>query len=454
VGESLRPFFFSPPVIGDASGLYIMKTSRREFLSRSVGAGAALGLALPDSLAAAPSPGVDPEGAPRVDSVAPLSSATPSISRSTPQTMGDQFDPWVEVDPEALGRNTATVARLVNGRPILAVIKNNAYGLGLTDTARLLSAHAAIHGFAVVKPGDAIALRDSGVEGPILLMGMAPDDAVRDLVEAGVTLSLYLDDDAKRLPARVGPDVSIRAHVYMDTGMSRMGIPYHRVLPWLRTVAETGRFDITGAYMAFAEDADFDRLQLQRFNETVDAARAAGTSLGSLHAASSNGVYHLPDGHLDMVRPGIALFGGYPSRPEEEMAIAPLRPAFALKCRVVRVEQLREGDGVSYGRNYVAERPTWIATLPAGHVDGYPRTAVDGGRVAINGASYPVIGAVSASHMIIEIGDDPVVTVGDIATLMGADHPDVHPNELARTSSSSVYDLFMHLNPSLPRHIL
>jgi alanine racemase len=282
---------------------------------------------------------------------------------------------------------------------------------------------------------------------------MAPDDAVDELVSRGVRLSLYLDDDATRLPQLAGAR-PIRAHVYLDTGMSRMGVPYHRAMPWLERVAGSGAFQLEGTFMGFTEETDFDREQLARFRRVAADASTKGVDMGRLHAASSNAVFHLPEAHLDMVRPGIALFGGYPSRPDEERAIAELEPAASLRCRVVRVERLRPGDSVSYGRGYVAARPTWIATLPAGHVDGYPRGAVDGARVAIGGATCPVIGAVSASHVIVEVGEEPTVSVGDVATLMGPDHPDVHPNEVARRSGSSVYDRFMHLNPSLPRYVV
>ncbi len=364
-----------------------------------------------------------------------------------------RFDPWVEVHPAALAHNVGVVSRLTGGRPILAVIKNNAYGLGLLEAAALLSTHREIAGFAVVKPEDAIALRDAGLEHDVLLMGMAPDDAVSELVSRDVRLSLYLDDDATRLPG-LAPGRRIAGHVYLDTGMSRMGIPYHRAMPWLRGIASSGAFRIDGAFMGFTEEREYDLEQLGRFRGVVDEAGSAGIGLGRLHAASSNGVYHLPEAHLEMVRPGIALFGGYPSRPVEERAIAGLEPAVALRCRVVRVEQLRAGDSVSYGRAYVAERPTWIATLPVGHVDGYPRGAVEGARVLIGDQTYPVIGAVSASHVIVEVGTEPEVAVGDVATLVGPGHPDVHPNEVARASSSSVYDRFMHLNPSLPRYVL
>jgi alanine racemase len=424
-----------------------MTIDRRTWLGGVVALGTTHALGATRAAGAEPTPGAcnvrttATEGS--VDAAGSTASQIPAL--------GDRFDPWVEVSASAVAHNVAVVSRLVGARPVLAVVKNNAYGLGLAETAKLLSSHTAIGGFAVVKAEDAVALRDAGLSGPVLLMGMAPDDAVRDLVALDVHLSLYLDDDARRLPARVRSGQLIAAHVYLDTGMSRMGIPYHRALPWLERVAASGAFRLDGAFMGFTEETEFDREQLRRFRELTAEARAAGVGLGMLHAASSNGVYHLPEAHLDMVRPGIALFGGYPSRPDEERAIASLDPAFALKCRVVRVERIRAGDSVSYGRSYVAERPTWIATLPAGHADGYPRGAVDGARIAIGEWTYPVIGAVSASHVIVEVGDERSVAVGDVATLVGRGHRDVHPNEVARASGSSVYDRFMHLSPSLPR---
>jgi alanine racemase len=402
-----------------------MRQSRREFLRVAAGTGAAIGFGT--------------EGV----SAAPLD-AVPV----------DRFDPWVEVSSDAIRHNVGVAERLTGGRPVLAVIKNNAYGLGLLEAARLLTAHEAIAGLAVVKPEDAITLREGGIEVPVLLMGMAPDDAVADLVASDVHLSLYLEDDAVRLPLRAGSRRPIPAHVYLDTGMSRMGIPYHRAGPWLEQIRASNAFRIDGAFMGFTEEPDFDPEQLRRFLAFADGAERAGIDLGRLHAASSNGVYHLPEAHLDMVRPGILLFGGYPSRPEEERAKAVLRPAIALKCRVVRVERLREGDSVSYGRDYVAERPTWIATLPAGHVDGYPRGAVNGARVAIGDAMYPVIGAVSASHVIVELGESESARVGDVATLIGADPVAVSPNEVASAAEASVYDIFMHLNPMLPRYVI
>jgi len=115
------------------------------------------------------------------------------------------------------------------------------------------------------------------------------------------------------------------------------------------------------------------------------------------------------------------------------------------------VERLRPGDSVSYGRHYVADRPVWTATLPVGHTDGYPREAVKGAKVLIGERLCPVIGAVSASHCIVELGDQATAAVGDVATFLGPDAPEIQPNPLAMATGTSVYDRLMHLNPKLPR---
>ena len=119
-----------------------------------------------------------------------------------------------------------------------------------------------------------------------------------------------------------------------------------------------------------------------------------------------------------------------------------------------RSEQLRTGDSVSYGRKFIATEPTWIATLPVGHTDGYPRGAVNGSRILIGDDTYPVIGAVSASHCIVNLGPEGKVNPGDVATLIGPDNPVIQPNHLANVSGSSVYDILMHLNPNLPKFII
>jgi len=374
-------------------------------------------------------------------------SSTPALS----EIPGDRFDPWVEVDASALAHNVEVVSRLTNGRPIFAVVKNHGYGLGSAVVSRILEPMPQIAGFAVVKTDAALGLREAGISKPVLLMGLFGDEAGAELVSRDVHLALSSDDAADRVErAERRTGKRAHAHAYLDTGMSRMGVPYHRAAEWITELARRG-VRLESSFMGFTEEPDFDPEQTRRFLEVARAVREKGVDPGKLHAASSNGVFHLPEAHLDMVRPGIALWGAYPSDWQAERDMAELTPAMRFRARIVRVERLRTGDSVSYGRNYQATRPVWVATIPAGHTDGVPREAVRGQKVLVGHRLYPAIGAVSASHTIIEVGDEKTVSVGDVATLVGPDHPDIHPNAVSAVTGRSVYDVLMHVNPDLPK---
>lgn len=364
------------------------------------------------------------------------------------------FDPWLEIDPGALRHNVRAISHLAGGRPILAVLKNNAYGLGLVEVGHALDSVAAVAGFAVVKTAEAMALRDARIRKPILLMGQFDDAEVAELVARDVALAPFTDDAAPRI-ARVSRALGrpVPVHLYLDTGMSRLGMPYRRALPWIEELAARPEVRVEGAFMTFTEEDDFDPEQLSRFLALAAAVRARGVGLGRLHAASSHALFFRSEALLDMVRPGLALYGAYPDG-ARDLAVAELRPACRLRARLVRVERLEPGDTVSYGRNFVAREPTWVATLPVGHADGYPRKAVEGCEVVIGGGRYRVIGAVSASHTIVLLGREPRVRLGEVATLLGPDDAAIHPNEVARRAGVSVYDVLMHLGGAWPRVVV
>ena len=364
------------------------------------------------------------------------------------------FDPVIDVDVSAIRHNVAEAARICSGRPILAVVKNNGYGLGLTTVGRILDRFDEVAGLAVVKQDQAIALRDSGVRKPVLLMGLFSEADAEELVARDIQLAPYADG-VHRMLARLAAthNRQIPVHLYLDTGMNRIGVPFRRAMPWIEKIANEAGIRIEGTFMGFTEEENFDSEQLRRFLDVANTARQRGLNLGRLHAASSHGVFFRPDALLDMVRPGLILYGAYPSGAIATNS-ADLRPALRFHASVVRVERLEPGDSVSYGRNYIAERPTWVATLPVGHADGYPRTAVNGCEVQIGGRLYRVIGAVSASHTIVEIGDEKRVEIGADATLIGPENPAVYPNTVAERAGISVYDVLMHLSATLPKRIV
>ena len=377
----------------------------------------------------------------------------PLQSRTSQPRQRNTFDPWLEIDPKALERNVRTVARLCGGRPVIAVAKNNAYGCGLSVVGPLLDRIDAISSIAVVRADEARALRRAGVRKPVLLMGPAGDEEAEELVRANVRLAPYDVSDAARmirLARRVGRAIPV--HLYVDTGMHRMGMPHDRVAAWLDNAELRHAMSIEGTFTELTEDPDFDRQQSALLRALADAARSKGLSLGQLHAASSDAIAAAnEETFLDSVRPGLALYGGYPTAAMMERA--ELTPVYRLKARLIRVDRLAPGEGVSYHRRFIAQQPTTTATLAIGHVDGYPSGAVKGCEVSIRGSLCPVVGTVSASHTVVTVRDDQHVEIGDEATLVGPDHPSLHPNVVAQRSGWSEYNMFMHLNPALTRRI-
>ena len=363
------------------------------------------------------------------------------------------FEPWLEINGASLRANAAAIAKAA-GRPVLAVVKNNGYGLGVVNAAQALEPSPAVHGFAVVKLQEALDLRARGIKKPILLMAPIDADDLRDAVTAGIMPMVYtpIGDVLEKEAARLGRAIPI--HICVDTGIGRVGVPHAQAGPLIRDLASRKGVTIDGTMMTFTEDLAFDREQRSRFAALTDELKAAGVKLGRLHAASTYTLFqHGNETSFDMVRPGMGLLGIYPDAKFKAMKRVDLTTALAMRVRVAYVKQLATGASAGYERAYVAKQPTWIATLPVGHADGWPRAAAKGGKVRINGRLYPVIASVSASHTIVEIGDSPDVKAGDVATLF--DWTDgSRPEDVAAATGASVYDLTMHLSALLPRRMV
>ncbi len=361
------------------------------------------------------------------------------------------FDPWVEVRGDHVRHNLGQIRSRVQGRPILAVVKNNAYGMGIRNMARILEPEPAVAGLAVIKLQEAIALREAGIAKPILLMGPFDD---RDLLEAAaqdVTPMVYtpVGKTLEEASARLGKRIPV--HVCVDTGIGRVGVPHRQALALIEDLAARKSVDIQGMMMTLTEDVAFEKEQYRRFVALRDALRQRGIPIGRSHAASSRGLFQSSFAFMDMVRPGMALYGCYPEERFRTAGIMDLRPAIGLKARVAYVKQLKKGESAGYDQAYRASRDVWIATLPLGHVDGVPRIAAAGARIRVGDQLYP-IACVSSSHTLLEIGAEQTVGVGDVATVF--DWRDgSRPEDLSAATGASAYDLIMHLSPLLPRRI-
>jgi alanine racemase len=366
--------------------------------------------------------------------------------------VGGQFDPWVEVNAKHLRHNVDEIARMARGRPILAVIKNNGYGLGVANVARLLDDDRRIAGFAVVKLHEAMSLRDAGIRKPILLMGPFSDAELLDLAARDVMVMVYRDHGKALDAAAAKTGRPVAVHVKVDTGMGRVGIPHGKAGDLLRALAAQKSVRLEGVMTTLTEDEVFDREQVARFTNLTDDLARNGVRLRR-HAASSYALFLTPEALLDMVRPGMAVFGVYSEPRFRRLDRLNLQPAVALRCRVALVKQLQPGESAGYNRAFMPAQATWVATLPAGHADGWPRAAAKGARVRIGDRLYPVVASVSASHTIVDLGPATHVAPGDVATLF--DWTDgSRPEDVAEACGASVYDLTMHLNALLPRRIV
>lgn len=372
-----------------------------------------------------------------------------SSAGSTPVS----FDPWVEVHAANLRHNAGEVARAAKGQPILAVIKNNGYGLGVTTVARLLEPDPRIAGFAVVKRQEAEAVRDAGVKKPVLLMGPVAPIELADLQRRDVMPMVYtpIGAELERIAATSGRPVTI--HVCVDTGIGRVGVPHGQAEALIRDLAGRTGVRIDGVMMTFTEDLEFDREQLRRFEALTGRLRASGVAIGRRHAASTYTLFQHPDASLDMVRPGMALWGIYPEPAFRAQGTLDLRPAVALRARVAYVKKLAAGTSAGYSRAFMASEDTWVATVPVGHADGWPRITAKGASLRIRGRRCPVVASVSASHTIVNLGPETAVEAGDVATCFDWETGS-RPEDVAAACGASVYDLTMHLGGHLQRRLV
>lgn len=397
---------------------------------------------------------------------------------------------WVELDSAALAANLAAVKAAAGGRPVMAVVKANAYGHGLVPTARIL-VDAGADALMVVTVDEALAVRDAGIEVPVLNFGPFDASAAEELVRRNIEQSVFTEEAIEGMTAAAqrvaqaagGPGQGpAPVHVMIDTGLGRVGVPHTRAIGILEAAAANPHIRIAGTLTTFTEEPDFDREQFHRFDAVCGEAQARGIDLGVRHVASSAGVLDFPESGLDMVRPGIMLYGQYPNERSRRSRPIELQPVLSLKAKVAYVKTLQAGESVGYLRAYTARSTEKVATLPIGHSEGYPPAAVGGGgHVWIHGRACPLVGEVTSNHLEARVPDDLEVRIGDTATLItaaphsvgrgavsdgvgdrpgpatGAGASDSRPpnaDVLGDWTGLSVYGLLMRLNPLLPRRVV
>jgi len=360
------------------------------------------------------------------------------------------YDPWIELNLENMTWNLNQIRKLARV-PVMAVIKANGYGHGLVEIGGHLE-KVGIDFLMVGKLQEALLLREKRVSTPILNFGPFSSKDAEAIIQNNISQSVFDKKVSSLSEAALKLGKRAKVHIHVDTGMARMGISYRDALPYIKTVSSLKGILVEGISTALTEDDEFDKEQLKRFMSLCKQAEKEGISLGLKHAASSDGVLDLPSSHLDMVRPGIALYGYYPSEKTQKEDRLALRPVLQLKCRVVDVKTLHPGDSVSYHRRYAAQKMEKIAIIPVGYSDGYPHNVVNKGFVLIKGKRFPLIAAVTANHCAALLEENSSISPGDEVVLLGNQGKEkITAEEIAGWAEVSAYKILISLNPFLPR---
>jgi alanine racemase len=363
--------------------------------------------------------------------------------------------PRAVINCAAFRSNLEAVRSYVGPRPrIMAVIKANGYGHGMVHLAGEATA-AGITDFGVARVHEGLELRAAGFDQRILVFESAPPGAVRNAIDQGLTLTVtdpislaIVEEEARRAGKRT--DV----HVKIDTGMGRLGLPPGQAERFVVEVARSPHVVLGGIYSHFATSEDPDRafalLQLERFSDVLDGVRREGVEIPERHMANSGAIISLPGSHLDMVRPGIMLYGYPPGQGMPERY--PVRPVLSLVSRVAFVKDVDAGVSISYGRKYFTGARTTVTTVPMGYGDGYSRLLTGKAEVLIRGLRFRVAGTICMDQLMVDVGTDAGIAVGDEVVFIGRSGTEVITAwDVASRIGSIPYETTCALTPRVPR---
>ncbi|MDR3200662.1 MAG: alanine racemase, partial [Spirochaetales bacterium] len=311
--------------------------------------------------------------------------------------------------------NLGEIRRLVGpGVKISAAVKANAYGHGALCVARAAEKGGADF-LGVASPAEGAELRAGGIRLPILLYGLSLPENAKVLLENDISAAIADEEGIaafEKAAAALGKKA--RLHLKIDTGMGRIGCPPEEAPALARRVSVSSHLVLEGVFTHFPSSdetdenaAAFTEQQIGVFSAAARAVRESGVDPGIVHASNSGGILKYPAAGFSMVRPGIILYGYYPSQDVPRPFNA--KPVMELRAPVLFVKKIAAGTSVSYGRTWTAQRETWIATLGAGYADGYPRLASNKGRILINGKTYPVAGRVTMDQTMVDLGPETSV---------------------------------------------
>lgn len=363
---------------------------------------------------------------------------------------------YAEIDLNAIRQNVLNIKnRIPKDTAVCAVIKADAYGHGSLQTA-----YAALSGgaswLAVAMPGECVPLREAGIKAPLLVLGGIVKEEAELCVAYNIEQCVYTEETIRALNEEACQQGKhARIHIKADTGMGRIGI---RTLMELKTllscIDKCDHIVLSGLFTHFSvsdeEDKAYTLEQNEKFKEFINATHKAGYD-PILHAANSAACIDMPELSYHMVRPGIALYGLYPSG-EVDKSKVKLTPAMRIVSHITHVKTLNAGESVSYGRTFITEKPTVVATLPIGYGDGFRRLLSSKGEVLIHGRRAKIIGRVCMDQTMVDVTGLPSVKAGDEAVIIGRQgEEEITADEMAGLTGTINYEVVLSFLPRVQR---
>ena len=372
------------------------------------------------------------------------------------QKVKEYYRVKADINLDAIAHNTKEIKKQLKPEvKLAAVIKADGYGHGAVPVAETV--YELADWFAVSNIEEALELRASGIEKPILTLGYTAPLQLAEAIRNRITLTLCDRESAEEISeAAVRIGLTAEVHIKIDTGMGRIGFPADgSEVEQVVKAVKLPNIKATGIYTHFARADESDKtatkIQFYKFLAFIESLKSYGVTGLLRHAENSAAILSIPEYQLDMVRLGISLYGMYPSEEVMPEKII-LQPAMEIKSHVAFIKTVPMGTSIGYNATYVTAAPQRIATIPVGYGDGYPRALSNCGRVLVHGHSVPIVGRVCMDQLMIDVTDVPEVKRGDTVTLMGREGQEmITAEEIGALSHSFHYEMVCNVGKRIPR---
>ena len=363
---------------------------------------------------------------------------------------------WAEINLNHLDYNIKQIKAKAGDREIIGVVKADGYGHGSVEVSKVLLKNG-VNTLAIATLQEAITLRENGITSPIIMLGLTPELYAGTLLQYDITpvTSSFINASSISDAAKAaGRTIEVLAAV--DTGMGRIGVlPNAEGAAEIVKISKLPNLKLKGLFSHFAtadeKDKTYAEMQLSQFQLFHRFLKESGAEIPFLTLANSAAIMEIPAAHFDAVRPGIILYGCYPSSEVDRNQLS-IKPVMSVKANIIHLKKVPPGFSVSYGRKFTTERESLIATLALGYADGYPRYLSGKGRVIVNGVYAPVAGNICMDQCMIDVTDVPNVKLGDEVILMGSDgNLSILADEIGDKTGTINYEIVCAFGQRLPK---